>query len=741
MRISFIEIGNFRRLKSCRIDIGNEKTVFVGANNCGKTSAMEALIMFLKEKSNISTRDFTLSNWKEINRIGDQWKSHDEDKSPDLSIKPWEDYLPHLDIWLNVPNEHVYHVSQLIPTLDWTGGKLGIRLRIEPDNLEKLYKEFIEVSSSSSKIVGEAKKKDETLEFNLWPRTLWDFLERRIRSHFIVRQYLLDETKLNDPIDGLAKSQKLTPESIPLDFDAFKGLIRINVISAQRGFSDSNTTPNGNSKLPGNLSSQLRDYYTKHLDPNRQPDLTDLQALKAIQAAKTTFDEKLNEAFAVSIKELESLNYPGFGGNPSITLSSRINEIDSIDHSSAVQFKILNDLDGASNYPLSLPEKYNGLGYQNLISMVFMLIRFRDEWMQVGKDSKREKHEDEIEFEPLHLVLVEEPEAYLHAQVQQVFIKKAYDVLVNHKLLETNPSAFTTQLIVSTHSNHIAHEIEFKSLRYFKRKHGTKEEVPTSTVVNLSRTFGTEDETTKFAIRYLKTTHCDLFFADAVILIEGPAERILLPHFIRNHFKSLVIGYIAILEIGGSHAHRLQPLLEDLGITTLIITDLDSIDTTGRSVLPELGKSYATKNTTLKKWLPAKQSVDELVLAKDEEKTSLKFPTRVAYQYSIIAKGKQDPAAKDVIPYTFEVALAFENLEFFQNAKGNGLFKNFKTAANETTVEKINENLFTLLKNAKKAELALDILFNEESHNLNPPQYIKDGLNWLQERLSENGSI
>ena len=34
---------------------------------------------------------------------------------------------------------------------------------------------------------------------------------------------------------------------------------------------------------------------------------------------------------------------------------------------------------------LKLPEKYNGLGYQNLISMVFDLMGFRDDWMREGK--------------------------------------------------------------------------------------------------------------------------------------------------------------------------------------------------------------------------------------------------------------------------------------------------------------------------------------------------------------------
>jgi predicted ATP-dependent endonuclease of OLD family len=37
MRISFVEIRNFRKLKSCRVEFSDMQTVFVGANNSGKT--------------------------------------------------------------------------------------------------------------------------------------------------------------------------------------------------------------------------------------------------------------------------------------------------------------------------------------------------------------------------------------------------------------------------------------------------------------------------------------------------------------------------------------------------------------------------------------------------------------------------------------------------------------------------------------------------------------------------------
>ncbi|MHB0853205.1 AAA family ATPase [Stutzerimonas nitrititolerans] len=50
MRIQHVEISNFRKLLSVRIDFANETTLLVGANNSGKSSAMLALRRFLVSK-------------------------------------------------------------------------------------------------------------------------------------------------------------------------------------------------------------------------------------------------------------------------------------------------------------------------------------------------------------------------------------------------------------------------------------------------------------------------------------------------------------------------------------------------------------------------------------------------------------------------------------------------------------------------------------------------------------------
>lgn len=725
MKISSIDIQNFRKLKSCHIDISDKETLFVGANNSGKTSAMDAMMFFLYEKNRISTTDLTISNWTEINRIGASWITLTEGELPDLSIDQWEFYLPSLDLWINVNKNEVHYVSHLLPTLDWEGGLLGVRLRLEPDDIEKLYQEFMASFNASQQTIAEAKKTKET-SLQLWPKDLRDFLDKKIRTHFKIQTYTLDPSKYNQ--EKTSDIQSLPSDSEPLEGDPLKGLIKINIINAQRGFSDPNTSnTNDAPKAVGSLSSQLRSYYDDHLNPSDTPDSSDIEALEAIDTAQSTFDEKLKISFSPALDELEKLGYPGFG-NPKISLSSKVNPIDGLNHTSAVQFDVMGD----SGSSLRLPEKYNGLGYQNLISMIFQLIRFRNEWMKAGKQGKN--NTDHIE--PLHLILIEEPEAHLHAQVQQVFINKAYDILRNHDNLREEKQ-FSTQLVVSTHSSHIAHEVDFVKLRYFQRKQPlTNTEIPTATVVNLSKTFGKEDATTKFAIRYLKTTHCDLFFADAVILVEGSAERMLIPHFMRHHFPELTTSYISLLEIGGSHADKLRQLIENLGLISLIITDADSINPNNdnKAVEPQRGQEYKTNNSVLKTWLPNKDLYDDLLDLGEDQKISADFLVRVAYQFPINVT--LDGTETEVIPYTFEDALAYENIELFKGMDGTGLIKKFnKTFSEKTDAKEISEELFEAFRSGDKAKFALDLLYLEEPERFKVPTYINEGLEWLKAKL------
>ena len=719
---------------------------------------MLAMSHFLIDPSSFTTNDFTLSNWAIIGKIASNWESGQPVNAEDLKLSEWEPVMPSLDVWLEVGIDEVHYVQQLLPTLDWTGGLLGVRLRYEPDKLENLYKEYLaaigtvkQTLSMGTSKVGE----DGKFKVKLWPDNMRSFLDRKMHSLFTVRAYVLDQTKCPAPLNGIAVPQSLPSEIPALDGNPLKGIIRINQISAQRGLGEPGSNPADDSEVEGyasrgrqRLSEQLRSYYSKHLDPSDSPEPADLEALEAFENSQKVFDDRLAQGFGKAIKELESLNYPGVT-DPKLKIATRIRPTDGLNHNAAVQYEVLAEDGETIVTPLRLPEHFNGLGYQNLISIVFQLMSFRDAWMRVGKAGKAVSDSTTTSFlPPLHLVLVEEPEAHLHPQVQQVFVRKAFDILRNHEDLG-DKTTLQTQLLVSTHSSHIAHETDFSCLRYFRRLPAEKAgDVPTSAVINLSEVFGNKDDTTRFVTRYLRSTHCDLFFADAAILVEGAAERMLIPHFIHKHFSTLYRSYISLLEVGGSHAHQLKPLIECLGLTTLIITDLDSVEPDGyhTSARPKRGCNQITANATLKKWHPMKTSIDALLDISNSDKVKAgnipNFSVRVAYQIPVKVKLDNTSDEVEALAKTFEDSLCFENLSLFKTLSGGDMAQAFKTAIEKhNTVDALADAIFDALKTGKKAEFALDLLsLDRDLKELKIPKYISEGLSWLEMQLAPKSS-
>lgn len=99
MRILEINIQNFRKLLQCHIEFSEKTTLFVGANNSGKTSAMDALGKFLADR-NFTFNDITISERSAINVIGERWIQKDCEEP--TTITEWESLMPKMDIWLNV---------------------------------------------------------------------------------------------------------------------------------------------------------------------------------------------------------------------------------------------------------------------------------------------------------------------------------------------------------------------------------------------------------------------------------------------------------------------------------------------------------------------------------------------------------------------------------------------------------------------------------------------------------------
>lgn len=729
MKIQSVHIRNYRKLKNCHIDFGEKETVLVGANNSGKTSAISAIVWFLKNTDRFTLKEFTATNWASINEIGEKWLEHDSVDEALLSSHQWDNIVPSMDVWINVEDGEQYRVNHLIPSLiSWDGKKVGVRGQYEPTDIKKLYTVYKE-AKLKAKALEDTEEWEKAGSPELYPKNLCDFLGKglNLREYFDVKYYIIDPALDPDNEDEV----QITPDN-EIGNNPLDGLIKVDTILASRDLSD----PEGQTDSDiDTLSKQFQQYYKSNGQEDEELTCEGLKLLGGIVTANKTYDEKLKKTFEVPVGELKNINYPGFQ-NPEIKIRSKIQIEESIKHDSAVQFAI------QGMEELALPEKYNGLGYRNLISIYLKLIDFREKWLKGLSEGKN--------IEPIHIVFVEEPEAHLHAQAQQVFVKKAFEALCNNKLIEANPW-LSTQLVLSTHSNHVVNELDLNCMRYFKRVVDVGGKIPVSKVVNLSNTFGTDDETKQFVTRYIRLTHCDIFFSDAVILVEGPAEKILVPSFLEK--AGLDSYYISVIEVNGRHAHSFRKLIGKIGIATLIVTDIDATETKvgedGKErhlpVITAKGKGYKTGNPSIKSWLSGKEQIDDLLALDGKEK--LVSNVRIAFQTPVSVKwDKNKDDVTEVCPYTFEDALIFTNLELFRQ-EGLKKMGTITTIANmlkhSNSADELQNEIFKKLESKsgfQKADFAISLLYKDDFVDLVAPLYIQEGLEWMKLYLDSNGN-
>ena len=103
---------------------------------------------------------------------------------------------------------------------------------------------------------------------------------------------------------------------------------------------------------------------------------------------------------------------------------------------------------------INLPEAYNGLGTRNLIYILLQLLEFYKSFMAKESDPG------------IHLVFIEEPEAHLHPQMQEVFINQIEEIAEGFAEAHNIAKPWPVQFIVTTHSPHMANKAKFEAMRY-----------------------------------------------------------------------------------------------------------------------------------------------------------------------------------------------------------------------------------------------------------------------------------
>ena len=365
-----------------------------------------------------------------------------------------------------------------------------------------------------------------------------------------------------------------------------------------------------------------------------------------------------------------------------------------------------------------IPENHFGLGYSNVVMIIAEILKYIEQYSESAFNSK------------INLICIEEPETHLHPQMQELFINN-----INHAiktLLGKYHRNINTQLVISTHSSHILNSKiqEGQSFNDIDFLTGSGNDsrcinIHDNLLVN-KRELPSSKQNFNFVLKHITLGMSEMFFADAVILVEGFCEYQLVPYWIKDQ-NSLNHKYISIVSIGGAHAFVYDDLLKKIGIPVVIFTDLDikRDDKLINSLDNLTGKT--TSNQTILHFLNNAKKTGDLADSID---------SGIKDDNIMVLCGTK---TNGFYPSSFEEAVFLENFdkrpfqELVQKIHPRLFGKNFTFTPNSSCdfQQAIND-----CKSTFSSELEYNLMTNEAFRkSFVIPEYIRNGLSFLTNQL------
>ncbi|WGE80789.1 AAA family ATPase [Actinobacillus equuli subsp. haemolyticus] len=651
MELLSAKIKNFRLLSDVELALENKITVIVGRNNSGKTSLTEIMKRFLGNDSPLfQLEDFSAECYEKFKELFRAiLKNKDCERAEnELSESELRTNLPGIELCLTIQyDKEVPDFGSLSPFIidlneDCTQAIILIRYELEYGKLKAFFEDTIDLADKA-----------------LFSQEL----RKRISNFFTTKVWAIDPNDVDN-------QRELTLKDV-------KKLIKVDFINAQRGLDDITA------KESKPLARLLEGFFDTTSISKEAKDQSTTQKLEsAIDNVQRGINESFSEQLNNLLPSLKQFGYPGLG-----TQSFQTEVILDVK-------KLLSNFTYVyypNNNGVHLPESYNGLGTRNLILILLQLAKFYKEYSTTDNRSN------------IHLIFIEEPEAHLHPQMQEVFIKQLEEAV---KKLTDQGNSWTPQFVISTHSSHISNSAGFEYIRYFLQNEQQK-----TIIKDLRKNFSDEKENKEFIHKYMTLTKSDLFFADKAILVEGITERLMIPKMIEKIDEEKVLNlkgsYLTLLEVSGAFAHKFIPLLEFLELKTLIITDLDSVTKVSKGKACEVHRGKSTSNACIKHWFGKEKNLSVIVQKMHTDKIRNKI--RIAYQ---CPENENNGCGR-----SFEDAFMLANKDKFQ--------------LTGTTPDELEKEAYKKAQKEvnKKSDFAIQHAINDLDWIT--PKYIKDGLIWL----------
>lgn len=724
MKVSKIKVSNYRLLKSLELDMEDDLSLIIGKNNCGKTSLLSILDKFIGKKAatpSFAYDDFNIEFQKKLEEIyttdkyqeiiaefesieGNKWKNIG------LSLKLFIEYTE---------NDSLANISKLMMDLDPDNRTVVLLFEyvLDEDNFKKIKVDFLEYKSKKEK----EREEDEgsntpDVEIKKRGSLFCQFMKRNSKNYFktFKKSIAFDTTSKQE---NEAEFIDIINEKIPLS-----PVINFNIIPANREISnkDSDRT----------LSILASEYYKRREESEQ--DSPEIKSFKdKLEETDTFLDGVYSGIFEKVVNKVEL-----FGGikkgDSIISIISTLQHRELLKGNTTVMYD--------HNEESSLPENYNGLGYLNLISIIFDIELLVNDFRR-GNNINEEPAD-------INLLFIEEPEAHTHPQMQYVFIKNIKNILkdASKGRDEQGAKKFNLQTLITSHSSHITSESKFDDIKYFF-KVDKKNEIIAKNLKDLKAIYGDKEaEYFKFLKQYLTLHRAELFFADKAIFIEGDTERILLPAMMKKIDQEdkdkgdktlpLLSQNISIIEVG-AYSHVFEKFFDFIGLKSLVITDIDSSkeDRTKCRVCDANAK--LTTNASLSFFHNGTNKLD--------------YFKKLLFDWKILRKKKgsnwvSNRKGKLLVIYQVEEntyhARSFEDAFFHLNRQLIIDNKpNFKSLKNIAYFDDMTKDSYDLASECvgKKPSLAMEILLNSkadtnnnEFSNWQIPAYIKEGLSWLK---------